>query len=121
MMIGGQDIEIETRHSVGESLYRAVQSILEIWPEGVIQDSNSSDLLKPEDLLSGSLSEVFVFRDKPNLDSWDKDGWTELNCKSMISIIMYDDGTFTCVLEDANDAELGRILDGIRYSVLQAD
>lgn len=65
-MIGGQDIEIESPHFVGETLYRATRSILELWPEGVIQDANSSDLLKPEDLLEGNLSEVFVFRDKLN-------------------------------------------------------
>jgi hypothetical protein len=115
-MIGGQDVVLETKLTVGEAMARAVVAILKVWPGGVMEDANTSELLRVADLGKPDRTEVLVYRNYAARGSWTQDGWTKGNCRSMVYVISLN-GELTCVVEPGDDPEMNRILDGVREAL----
>ena len=120
MELGGIDTDIRSTCDFERALHIAASAILVRWPQGVIEDPDTSALLAPADLIGGGRHEVFVFRDRPARDSWTEHGWTRDNANLMIHLLAFPDGIVTCVVEDPQEPELRVILDGVREAVAPA-
>jgi hypothetical protein len=112
-MIGGQDIVLATKLTVGEAMARAVVAILKVWPTGVAEDADTCELLRVADLGQPNHTEVLVFKNHSARLSWTTTGWTEGNCRTMVYVISLN-GELTCVVEPGNDPEMLRILDSVK-------
>ena len=108
MQIGGIDTDFSSDYTFDESRIRVVQTILGTWPNGVVEEANTS--------------EIFVYREQAALDAWTADGWTEEYAKAMINVLITQDDTVvvTCVVEDPKDPELSQILEAVKKCLTKA-
>lgn len=111
MMIGGTDIIIETKLAHETRLHHVVMVILRIWPNAVIEDSNTGKLLLLEECFGKN--ELFVYKDIKMKKSWDKYGWTPYNCESMISLCSTENLMFL-VVENENDTDIINIVNQLK-------
>ena len=116
-MLGGQDIVLETKLTASEAMTRAIVAVLKVWPGGVVEDADTSELLRVSDLGRPDHAEVFVFKSYAARGSWMQNGWTEGNCREMVHVLAQSNGHLTCVVEPGDDSEIRRILDGVRAAV----
>lgn len=117
MMPGGVDVEILTTYPEDESIGHAVQSVLSIWKHGVVEDSETSRLLRVDELTD--LQSVFVFKDRFAWGAWTNHGLTKRYARSMIIVTLYNGGVVTCTVYDPEDTETKQILASVQDGLLR--
>ena len=117
MEIGGIDVDLKYTCNFEKALYLAASAVLAVWPDGVIEDSDTSKVLALNDLIGGGKQEVFVFRDRSAMASWTENGWTPGNANLMVHLLTFPNGYFTCVVEDPHEPELQRIITDVQSAI----
>ena len=85
MEIHGNDIIVDNfRHDF--SIQDVINVVKEFWKDLVTEDD-------------GTESGIFIYENDAAMKAWDKEGWSEVNDKTMIYVLWADRG-FTIVIDD---------------------
>jgi hypothetical protein len=115
-MIGGHDITIPTL-SGAKALRLGVRASMLLWPDAVVVDAASGDVLADLAVLSsGRYGEVLVYRDKIAAQKWEELGADDTLLGTMIHFLM-SDRSLTIVVDDNPSAPMTLLVDVIREAV----
>ncbi len=119
MQIGGDDHVIDGPASQGEAEF-VVSRLGETWSDRVVQGGDSDVAVGAQDPSIAVMREFFVYRSRADFESWNRDGASDGNRRTMIHVILGDDST--TVVGDPGDALAVRLAEDIakRRSTLQA-
>jgi hypothetical protein len=112
-MIGGVDVDIPT--SAGPiALVTAVRAIRQVWRRAVFENATNGDGYPQfDDIPFGTLSELFIYRNKAAKQLWDDEGAVPEAYNTMIHLIA-DEGGLTAVVDDEVADEIQNILGALR-------
>lgn len=116
MNIGGKDIVL-TGKVHKDDLDFLVRAIRRMWPNGLVQEADSSEA-KPFSELRYPMpfnTEIFIYQNQEGFDSWELYGATETNQSQMIQVIL-DESELTIVVDDFNST-LGKNIQEILNSL----
>jgi hypothetical protein len=103
MEIGGDDHVIDGPASRGEAEF-VVSCLCAAWSDLVVQDADSDAAVGAHDPSVAAMREFFVYRSRADFESWNRDGASDDNLRTMIHVILGEDST--TVVADPGD-ELG--------------
>src|SRR5580698_9896865 len=91
-MIGGADIVVEGVGALGEGPF-IISWLHETWGDLVVQDAAADDAVAPSDPSVATMREFFVYRSRPDFESWMREGAADDNADTMIHVILGDRST----------------------------
>jgi len=91
-MIGGADILVEGVGALGEGPF-IISWLHETWGDLVVQDAAADDAVGPSDPSVATMREFFVYRSRPDFESWMREGAADDNADTMIHVILGDRST----------------------------
>lgn len=93
-MISGTDVIFETVRA-GFSIVPLLESLLDVWPDALLQEADSDAILPASEVLTNpptaEPSEFFVYRDQVSAGSWTNAGWTEEHANDMVHVLVVED------------------------------
>lgn len=126
MQIHGVDLEFKTTYPIDEALNRAVNAILVIWPEAIVDVEHQFNrnvhtaILKKGESLGPLTTDVFIHPNEEMYHLWNKEGWTKKSAHGLIHLHKCAD-SLLCVLEDPEDSRLKPIVEAIQAALLESE
>lgn len=117
-MIGGQDIVIPCSEP-HVALDLATRTVMRFWPECVLEDGQSGEVLPPYDCLDfDRLSEILISKTAAASKLWDERGACEATNGTLVHLLA-GRTTLTVVVDDEPTQEMNRIVREIRRALIQ--
>ena len=113
-MIGGYDIVFDSHAEPAEVFKKAWLLILSLWPNAVVEDANTGELL-PGSFPPGALGDqgsIMVYKDEDARDAWTRLGGEPENLGTMIHVLA-SPGCATLVVDDPDDPITKKVIQGM--------